>query len=59
MIIVVYYDLNKVLCYFDDFVILNYGIVDYGFVDVVYIFVNIEWMFSVDFLVVLFMKEEM
>ncbi|MGA3277203.1 metal ABC transporter ATP-binding protein [Lactiplantibacillus pentosus] len=57
MIIVVHHDLNKVSRYFDDLVILNHGIVDYGPVDDVYTPANIERTFSADLLAVLFTKE--
>lgn len=58
MIIVVHHDLNKVSRYFDDLVILNHGIVDYGPVDAVYTPANIERTFSADLSAVLFTKEE-
>lgn len=57
MIIVVHHDLNKVSRYFDDLVILNHGIVDYGPVDAVYTPANIERTFSADLSAVLFTKE--
>lgn len=55
-IIVVHHDLNKVSHYFDDLVILNHGIVDYGPVDDVYTPTNIERTFSADLSAVLFAK---
>jgi len=55
-IIVVHHDLNKVSHYFDDLVILNHGIVDYGPVDDVYTPANIERTFSADLSAVLFAK---
>ncbi|MDV0429357.1 metal ABC transporter ATP-binding protein [Lactiplantibacillus sp. DA1] len=57
MIIAVHHDLNKVSRYFDDLVILNHGIVDYGPVDAVYTPANIERTFSADLSAVLFTKE--
>ncbi|RRK11744.1 metal ABC transporter ATP-binding protein [Lactiplantibacillus garii] len=53
-IIVVHHDLNKVSRYFDDLVILNHGIVDYGPVQDVYTPANIERTFSADLSAVLF-----
>ena len=53
-IIVVHHDLNKVSHYFDDLVILNHGIIDYGPVDDVYTADNIERTFSADLSAVLF-----
>lgn len=53
-IIVVHHDLNKVSRYFDDLVILNHGIVDYGPVVDVYTPANIERTFSADLSAVLF-----
>lgn len=53
-IIVVHHDLNKVSRYFDDLVILNHGIVDYGPVADVYTPTNIERTFSADLSNVLF-----
>ncbi|AVK62654.1 manganese ABC transporter ATP-binding protein [Lactobacillus sp. CBA3606] len=53
-IIVVHHDLNKVSRYFDDLVILNHGIVDFGPVETVYQAANIEKAFSADLSAVLF-----
>lgn len=57
-IIVVHHDLNKVSNYFDDLVILNHGIVDYGPVDKVYNPKNMEKAFSADLSSVLFAGKE-
>ncbi|TGD21553.1 metal ABC transporter ATP-binding protein [Companilactobacillus suantsaicola] len=53
-IIVIHHDLNKVTKYFDDLVILNHGIVDYGPAREVYNPKNIERAFSADLSSVLF-----
>jgi ABC-type Mn/Zn transport systems, ATPase component len=53
-IIVIHHDLNKVTKYFDDLVILNHGIVDFGPVGEVYTPNNIEKTFSADLSSVLF-----
>ena len=57
-IIVVHHDLNKVSRYFDDLVIMNHGIVDYGAVSDVYNAKNIEKAFSADLSAVLFAGKE-
>lgn len=57
-IIVIHHDLNKVSKYFDDLVILNHGIVDYGPTDKVYNPKNIEKAFSADLSSVLFDEKE-
>ncbi|WP_125705879.1 metal ABC transporter ATP-binding protein [Lacticaseibacillus daqingensis] len=56
-IIVVHHDLNKVSHYFDDLVVMNHGIIDYGPVAQVYTAANIEKAFSADLSAVLFEKE--
>ncbi|WP_203633025.1 metal ABC transporter ATP-binding protein [Lacticaseibacillus suibinensis] len=56
-IIVVHHDLNKVTRYFDDLVVMNHGIVDYGPVNEVYTARNIEQTFSADLSAVLFNQE--
>lgn len=56
-IIVVHHDLNKVTRYFDDLVVMNHGIVDYGPVNEVYTARNIEQTFSADLSAVLFDQE--
>ncbi len=53
-IIVVHHDLNKVSKYFDDLVVMNHGIVDYGPVADVYNAKNIASAFSEDLTAVLF-----
>ncbi|GAB5056781.1 metal ABC transporter ATP-binding protein [Companilactobacillus alimentarius] len=53
-IIVIHYDLNKVTKYFDDLVVLNHGIVDFGPTKEVYNPQNIERAFSADLSSVLF-----
>ncbi|MHA3065492.1 metal ABC transporter ATP-binding protein [Lacticaseibacillus saniviri] len=55
-IIVIHHDLNKVTSYFDDLVILNHGIIDYGPTADVYNATNIERAFSADLSSVLFEK---
>ena len=57
-IIVIHHDLNKVSQYFDDLVVMNHGIVDYGPTDQVYNAQNIERAFSADLSAVLFEKQE-
>ena len=57
-IIVIHHDLNKVSNYFDDLVILNHGIVDYGPTQQVYNPQNMEKAFSADLSAVLFSKQE-
>ena len=57
-IIVVHHDLNKVTKYFDDLVILNHGIVDYGPTEQVYNPKNMEKAFSADLSSVLFDERE-
>ncbi|MQS76227.1 metal ABC transporter ATP-binding protein [Companilactobacillus halodurans] len=57
-IIVIHHDLNKVTNYFDDLVILNHGIVDYGPTNEVYNPKNIERAFSADLSSVLFEGKE-
>lgn len=53
-IIVIHHDLNKVNQYFDDLVILNHGIVDFGKTEEVYNPKNMEKAFSADLSAVLF-----
>jgi len=50
--------LNKVTKYFDDLVILNHGIVDFGPANEVYNPTNIESAFSADLSSVLFQEKE-
>lgn len=57
-IIVIHHDLNKVTKYFDDLVILNHGIVDFGPTREVYNSINIESAFSADLSSVLFQGKE-
>lgn len=57
-IIVIHHDLNKVYDYFDDLVILNHGIVDFGPTNEVYNPKNIERAFSADLSSVLFAEKE-
>lgn len=57
-IIVVHHDLNKVTKYFDDLVILNHGIVDFGPTEKVYNPKNMEKAFSADLTQVLFNESE-
>jgi len=57
-IIVIHHDLNKVHDYFDDLVILNHGIVDFGPTNEVYNPKNIERAFSADLSSVLFAEKE-
>ncbi|WCG35783.1 metal ABC transporter ATP-binding protein [Companilactobacillus farciminis] len=57
-IIVIHHDLNKVNAYFDDLVILNHGIVDFGPTNEVYNPKNIERAFSADLSSVLFAEKE-
>jgi len=57
-IIVIHHDLNKVTQYFDDLVILNHGIVDFGPANEVYNPKNIESAFSADLSSVLFQEKE-
>lgn len=57
-IIVVHHDLNKVTKYFDDLVILNHGIVDFGPTEKVYNPKNMEKAFSADLTQVLFDESE-
>ncbi|GKQ42413.1 manganese transporter [Companilactobacillus sp. RD055328] len=57
-IIVIHHDLNKVSQYFDDLVVLNHGIVDYGPTNEVYSAKNIEKAFSSDLSNVLFDSKE-
>lgn len=57
-IIVIHHDLNKVTKYFDDLVILNHGIVDFGPAQEVYNPKNIESAFSADLSSVLFQEKE-
>ncbi|MCH4057075.1 MAG: metal ABC transporter ATP-binding protein [Lactobacillaceae bacterium] len=57
-IIVVHHDLNKVSRYFDDLVIMNHGIIDFGPVAEVYNAQNIEQAFSADLSSVLFTVKE-
>lgn len=57
-IIVIHHDLNKVTKYFDDLVILNHGIVDFGPAKQVYNPKNIESAFSADLSSVLFQEKE-
>lgn len=57
-IIVIHHDLNKVTKYFDDLVILNHGIVDFGPTQEVYNPSNIESAFSADLSSVLFQEKE-
>ncbi|PMD73003.1 metal ABC transporter ATP-binding protein [Companilactobacillus nuruki] len=57
-IIVIHHDLNKVTKYFDDLVILNHGIVDFGPANEVYNSKNIESAFSADLSSVLFQEKE-
>jgi iron/zinc/copper transport system ATP-binding protein len=57
-IIVVHHDLNKVSRYFDDLVVMNHGIIDYGPVQQVYTAQNIEKAFSTDLSSVLFSEKE-
>lgn len=58
MIIVIHHDLNKVSQYFDDLVVMNHGIVDYGPTEKVYNAQNIERAFSADLSAVLFDAQE-
>ena len=53
-IIVVHHDLNKVFDYFDELVVMNHGIIDYGPTKEVYNSKNIEKAFSADLSSVLF-----
>ncbi|KRM23404.1 metal ABC transporter ATP-binding protein [Latilactobacillus graminis] len=53
-IIVIHHDLNKVSQYFDDLVVMNHGVVDYGPVKKVYNAQNITQAFSADLSTVLF-----
>ncbi|EGP5213284.1 metal ABC transporter ATP-binding protein [Enterococcus faecium] len=53
-IIVVHHDLNKVFDYFDELVVMNHGIIDYGPTKEVYNSKNIEKSFSADLSSVLF-----
>lgn len=57
-IIIVHHDLNKVSRYFDDLVVMNHGIIDYGPVDQVYTAENITRAFSSDLSAVLFDRQE-
>ncbi|MDR4933688.1 metal ABC transporter ATP-binding protein [Companilactobacillus paralimentarius] len=57
-IIVIHHDLNKVTKYFDDLVILNHGIVDFGPTREVYNSINMESAFSADLSSVLFQGKE-
>ncbi|APX71698.1 metal ABC transporter ATP-binding protein [Companilactobacillus allii] len=57
-IIVIHHDLNKVSRYFDDLVIMNHGILDYGPTARVYNAQNIEHAFSPDLSEVLFETQE-
>lgn len=57
-IIVIHHDLNKVTKYFDDLMILNHGIVDFGPANEVYNSKNIESAFSADLSSVLFQEKE-
>ena len=57
-IIVVHHDLNKVSSYFDDLVIMNHGLIDYGPTQQVYNAHNIEQAFSADLSSVLFNQKE-
>lgn len=53
-IIVIHHDLNKVFDYFDELVVMNHGIIDYGPTKEVYNSKNIEKAFSADLSSVLF-----
>lgn len=57
-IIVVHHDLNKAPQYFDDLVILNHGIVDFGPTSAVYKPENIQKAFSADLSHVLFKNRQ-
>lgn len=57
-ILVVHHDLNKVTQYFDDLVVMNHGVIDFGPTAEVYTAKNIEKAFSADLSQVLFTKEE-
>ncbi len=57
-IIIVHHDLNKVFQYFDDLVVMNHGIIDYGPVAEVYTAANITRAFSPDLSAVLFDRQE-
>ncbi|WP_179394184.1 metal ABC transporter ATP-binding protein [Lacticaseibacillus absianus] len=57
-IIVVHHDLNKVSRYFDDLVVMNHGIIDFGPVAQTYSAANIEQAFSADLSAVLFDAKE-
>lgn len=57
-IIIVHHDLNKVFQYFDDLVVMNHGIIDYGPVAQVYTAQNITRAFSSDLSAVLFDQQE-
>ena len=55
-IIVVHHDLNKVYDYFDELVIMNHGIIDFGPTQEVYNSKNISKAFSADLSSVLFQE---
>ncbi|MGO3601264.1 MAG: metal ABC transporter ATP-binding protein [Enterococcus faecalis] len=55
-IIVIHHDLNKVYDYFDELVIMNHGIIDFGPTQKVYNSENIEKAFSADLSSVLFQE---
>ncbi|MBS7577126.1 MULTISPECIES: metal ABC transporter ATP-binding protein [unclassified Enterococcus] len=57
-IIVVHHDLNKVSSYFDDLVIMNHGLIDFGPTQQVYNAKNIGQAFSADLSSVLFNQKE-
>ncbi|MFV0559587.1 MAG: metal ABC transporter ATP-binding protein [Enterococcus sp.] len=57
-IIVIHHDLNKVSDYFDDLIVMNHGIIDYGPTSEVYNAENIRQAFSADLSSVLFTKED-
>ncbi|WP_261806620.1 metal ABC transporter ATP-binding protein [Lapidilactobacillus luobeiensis] len=56
-IIVVHHDLNKVSRYFDDLVVMNHGVIDYGPTSAVYNPANIGQAFSADLSAVLFTEK--
>lgn len=57
-IIIIHHDLNKVMTYFDNLVILNHGIIANGPTESVFTQKNISQAFSADLGKVLFIKEE-
>lgn len=57
-IIVIHHDLNKVSSYFDELVIMNHGLIDFGPTRQVYNATNIGQAFSADLSAVLFNQKE-